>query len=76
MKYMRYGKWWEIQTDPNNAEYVMTNKGARRDYGENNKEEVNLEEEMRFLSEEEKGRRRVDAFANFEGKFSEKERKD
>ncbi|KAJ4299080.1 Protein saf4 [Kalmusia sp. IMI 367209] len=68
MKHTACGGWWEIRTDPKNAEYTVVEGAKRRDYGE----EKEGEGEMKFLTEEERERRRTDAFAQFEGKVEEK----
>ncbi|KAF2123250.1 CWC16 protein [Lophiotrema nucula] len=70
MKHGACGGWWEIRTDPKVSEYVVVEGCRRREYG-SNKEGV--EGEMRMLSEEERERRREDAFAGLEGKLEEKE---
>lgn len=70
MKHSACGGWWEIRTDPKNAEYVVVEGARRRDYGEQKAGEE--EGELKFLTEEERERRRVDAFANLEGKMDEK----
>ncbi|KAF2439452.1 DUF572-domain-containing protein [Karstenula rhodostoma CBS 690.94] len=67
MKHTACGGWWEIRTDPKNAEYVVVEGATRRNYGE----EKEGEGEMRFLSAEERERRREDAFAMLEGKKDE-----
>lgn len=70
MKHTACGGWWEIRTDPQNAEYVVVEGARRRDYGP---DEVGKGEgEMAFLTEEEREKRRLDAFANLEGKMEEK----
>ncbi|KAF2870329.1 CWC16 protein [Massariosphaeria phaeospora] len=68
MKHTACGGWWEIRTDPQNTEYVVVEGARKRDYGPEEK----AEGELAFLTEEEKERRRKDAFANFEGKAAEK----
>ncbi|KAL1610192.1 Protein saf4 [Paraconiothyrium brasiliense] len=68
MKHTACGGWWEIQTDPKNAEYNVVEGAQRRDYGEDKQGEG----EMKFLTEEEREKRRTDAFAQFEGKIEEK----
>lgn len=70
MKHSACGGWWEIRTDPKNAAYVVVEGARKRDYGP---EDVRPGEgEMAFLTEEEREKRRNDAFANFEGKVEEK----
>jgi coiled-coil domain-containing protein 130 len=71
MKHTACGGWWEIRTDPKNAAYVVVEGARRRDYGEDNKAEGEGEGELRFLSEEERQKRREDAFAALEGKKEE-----
>lgn len=63
------GGWLEIHTDPANTEYVVASGGRRRDYGPDERIE---EGELAFLTAEERGRRREDAFAALEGKVDEK----
>ncbi|KAF2279753.1 uncharacterized protein EI97DRAFT_342594, partial [Westerdykella ornata] len=71
MKHTACGGWWEIRTDPRNAAYVVVEGARRREYGaEGGNEEE--EGELRFLTEEERERRRGDAFARFEGKKEDK----
>ncbi|KAF2641171.1 DUF572-domain-containing protein [Massarina eburnea CBS 473.64] len=74
MKHTACGAWWDIRTDPKNAEYVVFEGARRRDYGDGEK---GVEEgeggELRFLTEEEREKRRADAFAGFEGKVEEKQ---
>ncbi|KAF2742783.1 DUF572-domain-containing protein [Sporormia fimetaria CBS 119925] len=67
MKHTPCGGWWEIRTDPKNAEYVVHEGARRRDYGK----AVEGEGEMKFLSEGERERRREDAFARLEGRKEE-----
>lgn len=71
IKHAACGGWLEIRTDPKNAEYVVHEGGKRRDYGELRDKEGVLGE---ILTEEERERRRNDAFAAFEGKVEEKEK--
>lgn len=68
MKHTACGGWWEIRTDPKNAAYVVVEGATRRDYGP---EESGGEGEMKFLSEEEREKRRGDAFAMLEGRKGE-----
>jgi coiled-coil domain-containing protein 130 len=67
MKHSACGGWWEIRTDPKNADYVVIEGAVKRDYGP---EDAGAEADgdLKFLTEEEKQRRRNDAFANLEGK--------
>ncbi|KAJ4350443.1 Protein saf4 [Didymosphaeria variabile] len=62
MKHTACGGWWEIRTDPKNAEGRNGGITEKRSRGG----------EMKFLSEEEREKRRTDAFARFEGKVEEK----
>jgi len=68
MKHSACGGWWEIRTDPKNAAYVVTEGAVKRDYGEVDKGEG----ELKFLTEEEREKRRNDAFARLEGKVEDK----
>lgn len=69
MKHTACGGWWEIRTDPKSAEYVVVEGARRRDYGPG--EGGGEEGELQFLTEEERERRREDAFARFEGKVGD-----
>ncbi|KAF2197999.1 DUF572-domain-containing protein [Delitschia confertaspora ATCC 74209] len=69
IKHTACGGWIEIRTDPENTEYVVAEGGRRRDYGPGEKADLG---ELAFLTEEEKVRRREDAFAALEGKVDEK----
>jgi coiled-coil domain-containing protein 130 len=71
MKHSACGGWWEIRTDPKNADYVVVEGAKRRDYGPGDKD-AQADGELRFLTDEEKERRRNDAFANLEGKMADK----
>ncbi|KAF2792899.1 DUF572-domain-containing protein [Melanomma pulvis-pyrius CBS 109.77] len=68
MKHTACGGWWEIRTDPKNAAYVVVEGAVKRDYGP----EEEKEGELKGLTEEERQKRREDAFANLEGKLEEK----
>jgi coiled-coil domain-containing protein 130 len=68
MKHTACGGWWEIRTDPKNAAYVVHEGATKRDYGP---DEV-ADGELKGLTEEERQKRREDAFANLEGKIQEK----
>lgn len=70
MKHTACGGQWVIQTDPKNAEYIVIEGARKRDYGPD--DVGNKEGEMWFLTEEERERRRGDAFANLEGKIEDK----
>ncbi|KAF1953691.1 DUF572-domain-containing protein [Byssothecium circinans] len=73
MKHTACGGWWEIHTDPKNAEYVVVEGAQRRNYGEAQKGvEEGEDGELRILTEEEREKRRMDAFAGFEGKMEDK----
>jgi coiled-coil domain-containing protein 130 len=71
MKHSACGGWWEIRTDPKNAEYLVVEGAKKRDYGPEHKG-AEAEGDLKFLTEEEKERRRNDAFANLEGKMEDK----
>jgi coiled-coil domain-containing protein 130 len=67
MKHSACGGWWEIRTDPKNADYVVVEGAVKRDYGPEDGG-AEADGDLKFLTEEEKQRRRTDAFANLEGK--------
>jgi coiled-coil domain-containing protein 130 len=71
MKHSACGAWWEIQTDPKNADYVVVDGARKRDYGPEDKA-AEAEGDLKFLTTEEKERRRTDAFANLEGRIEDK----
>lgn len=71
MKHSACGGWWEIRTDPKNAEYNVVEGARKRDYGPEEKD-ADAEGDLKFLSAEEKARRRDDAFANLESKIEDK----
>ncbi|KAI4911405.1 uncharacterized protein J4E92_010218 [Alternaria infectoria] len=71
MKHSACGGWWEIRTDPQNSEYVVVEGARRRDYGPTVKDDT-ADGELKFLTEEERQKRRDDAFANLEGKMEDK----
>ena len=71
MKHTACGGWWEIRTDPASATYIVVDGAKKRDYGEG-LEGKEAEGDLKFLSEEEREKRRVDAFAGFEGRVEEK----
>ncbi|PVI00993.1 DUF572-domain-containing protein [Periconia macrospinosa] len=83
MKHSACGGDWEIRTDPKNTAYVC-HEGCRRREDGSEVADAGLgggfgedgEGDMRFLSEEERKKRRDDAFAGFEGKMEEKTRED
>ncbi|EFQ87244.1 hypothetical protein P3342_012485 [Pyrenophora teres f. teres] len=72
MKHSACGGWWEIRTDPQKSEYVVFEGARRREYGRGDEGEEGEGGEMKFLTEEEREKRREDAFAGFEGKVEEK----
>ncbi|KAF2027106.1 DUF572-domain-containing protein [Setomelanomma holmii] len=71
MKHSACGGWWEIRTDPKNAEYVVVEGAKKRDYGPEEKG-AEADGDLKFLTEEDKERRRNDAFANLEGRIEDK----
>ncbi|KAI4611104.1 uncharacterized protein J4E87_010623 [Alternaria ethzedia] len=71
MKHSACGGWWEIRTDPQNSEYVVVEGARRRDYGTTVKDDT-ADGDLKFLTEEERQKRREDAFANLEGKMEDK----
>ena len=71
MKHAACGGAIEIRTDPKNTAYVVTEGGKARDYGEDKVREG--EGGVPILTEEERQRRREDAFAQLEGKVEEKQ---
>ncbi|KAF1911997.1 CWC16 protein [Ampelomyces quisqualis] len=71
MKHSACGGWWEIRTDPKKAEYIVVEGARRRDYGPGD-QDATAEGDLKALTEEERERRRNDAFASLEGKIEEK----
>jgi coiled-coil domain-containing protein 130 len=71
LKHTPCGGWWEIRTDPQNSAYVVVEGARKRDYGPDEKG-AEAEGDLKFLTEEEKQKRREDAFANLEGKLEDK----
>lgn len=71
MKHTACGGAIEIRTDPARSEYVVSEGGKRRDYGEDKGDVI---EGGEILTEEERERRRNDAFAALEGKIEDKAR--
>jgi coiled-coil domain-containing protein 130 len=71
MKHSACGGWWEIRTDPKNAAYVVSEGAKKRNYGPEDSG-AEGQGDLKFLTEEEKARRRDDAFANLEGKMEDK----
>lgn len=74
MKHSACGGWWEIRTDPQKTDYTVVEGARRRDYGPEDRG-AEAEGDMKFLTEEEREKRREDAFANLEGKKEETELK-
>jgi coiled-coil domain-containing protein 130 len=75
MKHTACGGEWEIKTDPKSTQYVCVEGCRKRDYGpEDVGAEGGEDGELRFLTEEEKAKRRDDAFAGLEGKLEDKAR--
>lgn len=70
MKHTACGGWWEIRTDPSKSEYVVCEGARRREYGA--VEDDGAQGELKMLSEEERERRREDAFAGLEGRVEQK----
>jgi len=68
MKHSACGGEWEIRTDPAKSEYVVTEGCRRREYGTVEAGEG----ETKFLTQEEREKRREDAFAGLEGKMEQK----
>ncbi|KAF2269695.1 DUF572-domain-containing protein, partial [Lojkania enalia] len=65
VKHTACGGWWEIRTDPAKSEYVVVSGARRREYGSGDQGSW---AEVGGLDEQERDRRRNDAFAAFEGK--------
>ncbi|KAK3061065.1 hypothetical protein LTS18_007103 [Coniosporium uncinatum] len=72
MKHSICGGVIEIRTDPKAADYIVHEGGKRRDYGKDEDTVGKFGGEI--LTEEERDRRRTDAFAALEGKVGDKER--
>jgi coiled-coil domain-containing protein 130 len=70
MKHSACGGWWEIRTDPKNADYVVVEGAKKRDYGPEDGG-AEAQGDLKFLTQEEREKRRNDAFANLEGKVEE-----
>jgi len=70
MKHAACGGAIEIHTDPKNTAYVVVEGGKARDTGEDRVREG--EEGMEILTQEEREKRREDAFAALEGKKEDK----
>ena len=71
MKHAACGGVIEIRTDPKNTRYEVFDGGKARDYGEDKVREG--DGGVPILTEEERKRRREDAFAQLEGKVEEKQ---
>jgi coiled-coil domain-containing protein 130 len=71
IKHTPCGGWFEIRTDPKKSEYVVIEGARKRDYGPE-ENDAEAEGDLKFLTEEEKQKRREDAFANLEGKLEDK----
>jgi coiled-coil domain-containing protein 130 len=71
MKHSACGGWWEIRTDPAAAEYTVVEGARRRDYGPDERG-ADAEGELKFLTPEEREKRRADAFAQLEGSLADK----
>ena len=71
MRHPACGGWIEIRTDPQNTEYVVTEGARKRDYGEwkDERDELGM---VKVLTEEERQKRRENAFAMLEGKAQDK----
>lgn len=72
IKHAACGGVIEIKTDPKNTAYVVTAGGKARDYGESQDKVREGNDGMPILTEEERARRREDAFAALEAKNEEK----
>jgi len=72
MKHVACGSTIEIQTDPKNTAYIVTEGGKARDYGEPQDKSREGENGVPILTAVERERRRDDAFAQLEGKVEEK----
>ncbi|KAF1829664.1 DUF572-domain-containing protein [Decorospora gaudefroyi] len=72
MKHSACGGVWEIRTDPQKSEYVVVGGARRRDYGSAERGPEAEEGDLKVLTEEERERRRGDAFAGLEGKMEDK----
>ena len=66
----------EIQTDPKNTAYVVTAGGKARDYGDDQDRVKEGHDGVSILTDQERERRRQDAFASLEAKVEEKGRKE
>lgn len=74
MKHTPCGGWIEIRTDPKNTEYVVTEGARKRDHGSSEQYVDGNKVGMwgqELLTEEERERRRNDAFAQLEVKIQD-----
>jgi coiled-coil domain-containing protein 130 len=72
MRHPACGGIIELQTDPKNTAYVVTEGGKARDYGDDLDRVREGENGVPILTPEERERRREDAFAALEGKVEQK----
>lgn len=72
MRHPACGGTIELQTDPKNTAYVVTEGGKARDYGDDVDRVREGENGVPILTPEERERRREDAFAALEGKVEQK----
>ncbi len=74
MTHAACGGTLEIRTDPQHTAYVVTEGGRKRDTGEDRDAATTAGGEITVLTEEERERRRNDAFAALEGTTADKRR--
>ena len=72
MKHVACGGWIEIQTDPKNTAYVVTEGARKRDTGE----DKIMEGDLKIMTQDEREAMRDNAFASLEGKVEDKKRLD
>lgn len=72
LKHVACGGIIEVRTDPKNTAYVVTEGGKARDYGDTEDRVKEGHGGVPILTEQERERRREDAFAQLEGKVEEK----
>ncbi|QIX01464.1 hypothetical protein AMS68_006981 [Peltaster fructicola] len=72
LKHVACGGAIVIKTDPKNTAYVVTAGGKARDYGESADRVREGHDGLPILTDEERARRREDAFAELEAKNEEK----
>ncbi|KAK3714074.1 Protein saf4 [Vermiconidia calcicola] len=72
LKHTACGGTVEMKTDPKNTQYVVTEGGKARDYGDEEDRIREGEGGVPILTAEERERRKEDAFAQLEGKVEEK----